>query len=196
MRKVSTVLTATFIFLASLALAHEGHKHVMGTVAAVAADHLQVKTKDGKAVTVPLTKTTRYIKGKVKATPADIHVGDRVVVDLAKGGAAEEVRLPAGKAMSAGLRKVEELKKVCMVTNQVFEKDQIPVAVKGRTYYGCCEGCKQTLTNNPAARAAVDPVSGKKVDKATAVVGARPDGSVLYFENAVNLEKYSSRPKG
>jgi YHS domain-containing protein len=96
---------------------------------------------------------------------------------------------------SASLRKVE-VKKVCMVTNRVFAKDQIPVAVQGKTYYGCCEGCKQTLANNPAARMAVDPVSGNTVDKATAVIGARPDGSTLYFENESNLKKYSSRPKG
>jgi YHS domain-containing protein len=98
-------------------------------------------------------------------------------------------------AQSAGVRKVE-VKKVCMVTNRVFEKDQIPVTVQGRTYYGCCEGCKQTLANNPTARAAVDPVSGKTVDKATAVIGARPDGSTLYFENESNLKKYASRPRG
>ena len=101
MRKISTVLTMTFILLASIALAHEGHKHVMGTVAAVSADQLQVKTKDGKSVTVSLTQTTRYMKGKEKATLADVHVGDRVVVDLDKGGAAEEVRLPSGKATAA-----------------------------------------------------------------------------------------------
>lgn len=73
----------------------------MGTVTAVAADHLQVKTKDGKDVTVPLTKATRYLKGKDKAAKADVHVGDRVVVDLEKGGAAEEVRLGSGKAPAA-----------------------------------------------------------------------------------------------
>lgn len=101
MRKLSTVLTVTFILLASIALAHEGHKHVLGMVAAVAADHLQVKTKDGKSVTVPLATTTRYLKGKKKAALADVHVGDRVVVDVGKGGAAEEVRLAAGKVPAA-----------------------------------------------------------------------------------------------
>jgi len=110
-----------------------------------------------------------------------------------KGGGREAVK--TGAAQSTSLRKVET-KKVCMVTNQVFEKDQIPVAVQGRTYYGCCEGCKQTLAKNPAARMAVDPVSGKPVDKATAVIGARADGSTLYFENESNLKAYSSRSGG
>jgi YHS domain-containing protein len=101
----------------------------------------------------------------------------------------------AGAAQSTSLRKVET-KKVCMVTNRVFTKDQIPVTVQGKTYYGCCEGCKQALANNPAARTAIDPVSGKTVDKATAVIGARPDGSTLYFENESNLKTYSSRTRG
>ncbi len=99
MRKISTVLTAMAMFLlltSGLALAH-GHGHVMGTVTAVAADHLEVKTKDGKTVTVPLAKPTHYSKGGKKATWAAVHVGDRVVVHLGAGGAAEEVKLASGK---------------------------------------------------------------------------------------------------
>lgn len=61
-------------------LAHEGHQHkVMGTVTMVAADHLMLKDKDGKEVTIKVTKDT-----KVKAKPAikveDIKVGTRVIV--------------------------------------------------------------------------------------------------------------------
>lgn len=93
-----------------------------------------------------------------------------------------------GKAKNS-LKRVET-KKVCMINNQIFEKDQIPVEVQGRTYYGCCEMCKERLANDASSRTAVDPVSGKTVDKATAVIGAKPDGSVLYFESAETLEKY------
>ncbi|HBL29625.1 MAG TPA: hypothetical protein DD490_22555, partial [Acidobacteria bacterium] len=89
------------------------------------------------------------------------------------------------------LRRVET-QKVCMINNQVFEKDQIPVAVQGRTYYGCCEMCKEKLANDAASRQAVDPVTGKKVDKATAVIAAKPDGSVLYFESEETLKKYQA----
>jgi hypothetical protein len=61
-------------------LAHEGHEHkVMGTVTMAAADHLMLKDKDGKDVTVKVTKDT-----KVKAKPAikveEIKVGTRVVI--------------------------------------------------------------------------------------------------------------------
>lgn len=86
-----------------------------------------------------------------------------------------------------------ENKKVCMVTNMLFPRDQIPVQHAGKTYYGCCENCKQTLAQDATARSATDPVSGKKVDKATAVIGAWPDGSVVYFENQKNLERFAKK---
>ena len=99
-----------------------------------------------------------------------------------------------GAVAQAELKRVET-KKVCMVNNQVFEKDQIPVAVDGKTYYGCCEMCKERLAKDAAARTAVDPVTGKPVDKATAVIAAMPDGKVLYFESQETYEKYSGGEK-
>lgn len=83
-----------------------------------------------------------------------------------------------------------EPKRVCMVTNAVFPKDQIPVQVSGKTYYGCCENCKKTLAEDDSVRFGVDPVSQKKVDKATALIAAGPDGGVLYFENEGSFQKF------
>lgn len=93
------------------------------------------------------------------------------------------------KQAQAPLRRAEA-KKVCMVNDAVFEKDQIPVAVEGKTYYGCCAMCKERLAKDAEARTGVDPVSGKKVDKATAVIGVREDGSVLYFESEKTFAEY------
>lgn len=81
--------------------------------------------------------------------------------------------------------------KVCMVTNMVFPKPQIPVTVAKKTYYGCCNNCKKTLAEDAKTRTAVDPVSGKSVDKASAIIAAREDGSVIYFENKKNFEAYT-----
>ena len=92
------------------------------------------------------------------------------------------------------LIKVEPIK-VCMVNDRLFEKDQIPVKVEERTYYGCCKMCEQTLKERAEFRTALDPVSGKKVDKAAAVIGALPDGTTLYFENEKNLESYKKGNK-
>ena len=86
-----------------------------------------------------------------------------------------------------------EAKKVCMVNNQLFGKDQIPVQVEGKTYYGCCEMCKERLAKDAESRTATDPATGKKVDKATAVIVAQADGSVLYFESEETLQQYQKK---
>lgn len=96
---------------------------------------------------------------------------------------------PAMQSQAQQWQKVDN-KKVCMVTDMVFPRDQIPVQVGSKTYYGCCENCKATLGKDEKVRFAIDPVSGKKVDKSTAVIAAGPDGSVAYFENDANLEKF------
>ena len=100
----------------------------------------------------------------------------------------------ATKKSGAATAKVKrvEAKKVCMVNNAVLSNDQIPVSVDGRTYYGCCNMCKGRLANDPEARRAIDPVSKKPVDKARAIIGAAPDGKVLYFESEKNLRQYNA----
>src|ERR1700741_3752654 len=79
-----------------------------------------------------------------------------------------------------------ETKTVCMINEHAMGKDQIPIEIDGRTYYGCCDMCKQALANDATKRGAVDPVSGKLVDKATAVIASQEDGRVFYFENEAN----------
>ncbi len=86
-------------------------------------------------------------------------------------------------------------KRVCMVTDMEFPRDQIPVQVKDKTYYGCCENCKDRLGKDEGVRQAKDPISGKMIDKAKASIAAGPDGSVVYFENDKNLETYVSSQK-
>ena len=97
----------------------------------------------------------------------------------------------AGNAAAEPIERVDA-KRVCMVNNTVFPKDQIPVQVDGKTYFGCCEMCKGKLASDAAARTATDPVSKKAVDKATAVIGATPDGKVLYFENETTFDKFKN----
>ena len=75
---------------------------------------------------------------------------------------------------SSSLTEVDS-KYVCMVTNQLFVKEQIPVEMEGKTYYGCCEMCEAKIKNNPQSREATDPVSGKKVDKAEAIIEAEEE---------------------
>jgi hypothetical protein len=81
-RLLAMVSVLVFVTLAARVplLAHAGHEHkVIGTVTMAMADHVMLKDKDGKEVTVKVTKDT-----KVKARPAikveEIKAGTRVVV--------------------------------------------------------------------------------------------------------------------
>ena len=90
------------------------------------------------------------------------------------------------------LTKVES-KQVCMINEQYMKKDQIAVDVEGKTYYGCCAMCVERLSKSEKSRYAVDPISGKKVDKAAAIIAADEDANVFYFENEKNLEAYNAK---
>lgn len=83
-------------------------------------------------------------------------------------------------------------KVVCMVNDAVMGKTQIPVKFEGKTYYGCCEGCVDKLKTVRAARYAADPVTGKEVDKAKAVILEGPSGEALYFESLDTAGKYNT----
>ena len=66
--------------------AHEGHAHqVLGTVSSIGAEALEVKATDGKTVRITLNAATKFTRGKTKVTPADVQVGERVVVDVGTG---------------------------------------------------------------------------------------------------------------
>ena len=55
--------------------AHQGHEHkVMGTVTMVAVDHVMLKDKDGKEVTIKVTKEAR-VKAKPMIKVEEIKTG-------------------------------------------------------------------------------------------------------------------------
>lgn len=93
-------------------------------------------------------------------------------------------------AEAAELERIEDISKVCMVNDRFMGSEQIAVEYEGKTYYGCCAGCVKKIRNNESIRYGTDPVSEKRVDKATAVVGSVPYGSVYYFENEENFNAY------
>jgi hypothetical protein len=62
-------------------LAHPGHDHkVLGTVTMAAADHVMVKDKAGKDVTVYINDDTKVVMAKKPARVEDIKKGMRVVI--------------------------------------------------------------------------------------------------------------------
>ena len=86
-------------------------------------------------------------------------------------------------ASADSVLEVVEAEYVCMVNDAAYDKEQVRVDVEGKTYYGCCEMCKARLENNEQLRVGIDPVSGTKVDKATAIIAADAYNRVYYFES-------------
>ena len=82
---------------------------------------------------------------------------------------------------------------VCMVNDRFMGIKQIPVEVEGKTYYGCCKMCIGRLKNNEKLRYAIDPITGKKVDKAKALIVKQENGTVLYFESKKTARKFLER---
>jgi hypothetical protein len=95
MKRVSGVLFLVFAFaIAPGALAHEGHLHrLMGTVAAVHGERLQVKATTGQTSEVVVNDKTRILRGVTTQKTSDIKPGERIVVTIA------ESKDPAGKAL-------------------------------------------------------------------------------------------------
>jgi YHS domain-containing protein len=211
---VIIIAVAVIAALAVAAIAHEGHgEPAMGTIAKVEESALSLTTGGDETITFGITEDTVFKRGEQEVGREGAQPGQRAVVRYEEHDGrkvAHEVLLPpAGEASGgsgdnpetaqpdlasasspAALQPVER-RFVCMVNDSVFERAQIPVEVDGKTYYGCCPMCKERLSAEAAARTAIDPISGNPVDKATAVIAARPDGTVLYFESEETLKHYS-----
>jgi hypothetical protein len=82
-RRTVLLVLAALLVAASVQplVAHPGHEHkLLGTVTMVGADHLMLKTRDGKEVTVHTNAETKVTKGKQTAKLADVQSGTRVFV--------------------------------------------------------------------------------------------------------------------
>ncbi|HKO48890.1 MAG TPA: hypothetical protein VJV79_14255 [Polyangiaceae bacterium] len=101
--------------------------------------------------------------------------------------------VPRLAAATSSLTRVTDPSLVCNINNRFMGSPQIPVPVAGKTYYGCCAGCKAKLESDPGARTAVDPVTQKAVDKAQAVLGQTNTGVVLYFESEQTFASYAQK---
>jgi ferric-dicitrate binding protein FerR (iron transport regulator) len=81
LKGIVVLALAVALFLPAAASAHTGHVHkVMGTVTAVTATQLDVKTTDGKTVIVVLDGKTTFKQGTAKAGADVVKIGERVVV--------------------------------------------------------------------------------------------------------------------
>ena len=103
--------------------------------------------------------------------------------------------VPAVAAEDREEMEVVDREYVCMVNDALYDERQVHVQVDGKDYYGCCEMCKERLSKDASMRVAIDPVSGKEVDKATAVIGADSYKRVFYFESRENFDKFKETAK-
>ncbi len=107
-----------------------------------------------------------------------------LVGSVRSGTAAGEERAPLS---------VVDSEFVCMVNDASYDRPQVPVDVDGKTYFGCCEMCKARLADDPALRVAIDPVSGKEIDKAEAIIASDAYDRVFYFESEETLKKANKK---
>lgn len=60
---------------------HPGHPHrILGEVAARHENHVEIKAADGRTSTVTLNEKTKILRGRTRAKPDEIKIGERVVV--------------------------------------------------------------------------------------------------------------------
>jgi hypothetical protein len=82
--RLRLILTLTYLFISTATFAHGTDQHVLGTVTAIDATHVEVKTQKGKTVAVQVNKQTRFKeKGNPKGANLPV-VGDRVVIEATK----------------------------------------------------------------------------------------------------------------
>lgn len=80
------LVLAAVMGAASAGTAHDGHAHiVMGTVTAVDAARLALKTPSGEVLSIAINAKTKILKEKKKVAVREVQVGRRVVVDIGNG---------------------------------------------------------------------------------------------------------------
>ena len=79
------IVTLSCLFISTASFAHGTDQHVLGTVTAIDAKHIEVKTPMGGTVGVQINKQTRF-KEKSNPKGASVpEVGDRVIIKATKG---------------------------------------------------------------------------------------------------------------
>jgi hypothetical protein len=78
---VAIALVAT-LSVPAVIRAHGGHLHkALGTISSIQGEHVEIKTTDGKMLTVMLDKKTTFTRGKEKLDATALKVGERISVD-------------------------------------------------------------------------------------------------------------------
>ena len=98
------MMMVTCLFISTPSFVHGADQHVLGTLTAIDANHVEVKTSKGQSVNVRINKKTIY---KDQRNPKDANlpeVGDRVIIKATKEGKvllATEIHFSAAKHVPA-----------------------------------------------------------------------------------------------
>ena len=96
------------------------------------------------------------------------------------------------KEKNQGKLSLVQAEYVCMPQDAIYHRKMIPVEVKGKTYYGCCQGCVEQIKKEPDKSCfAIDPITGEKIDKSEAII-LNLWGKARYFASKKNARQYAT----
>jgi hypothetical protein len=101
---IAGIALAAVLSIPAPGWSHEGHAHkVMGTVSALQGNRVELKTPEGKTVTVVLSEKTKYARGRQRLDASAVKVGERIVAEVAseKDMIASTVTLAAAAPVTA-----------------------------------------------------------------------------------------------
>jgi hypothetical protein len=78
------IVTLTCLFMSTPSFAHSADQHVLGTITAIDATHVEIKTPMGQLVNVRVNKKTRYKDESNPKKSTMPEIGNRVVIMATK----------------------------------------------------------------------------------------------------------------
>ena len=116
---------------------------------------------------------------------------------LLLGGFALVVSRPASTEDAAGPsgERLTDRTRVCMLQDTVQTQAGLEYEYQGKKYYLCCGGCLAAFKAGAEQYStAVDPVTGARVDKATAPIYAYR-GRAYFFASEESLSQFAQDPQ-
>jgi hypothetical protein len=102
MRRTFLAVTAALVLAGGVSFAHGNAEHVRGTVTNVSDTAITVQVSAKQARTITINAKTMVMKGDAHLTVKDVHVGDRVILDVdKKTSVATEVKLATAPASAS-----------------------------------------------------------------------------------------------
>ena len=99
MRRTLLAVMAALVLAGGVAFAHGDAEHVRGTVTSVSDTAITVQVSAKQARTITINAKTMVMKGDAHLSVKDVHVGDRVILDVdKKTSVATEVKLATAAA--------------------------------------------------------------------------------------------------